>query len=251
MPADLIDAQILFPYSRARLVAPASRWPAATAPSTPRSPTRPTRPSRSSTPRSTPRARRRSTVALPADLATRLGDGWKVGLQDTFGEHQLGVWIADATGDRASGAAPTRGRLGRRPGRAPRRARTAQWAVVLEDRVGHRRRRRPSSRPRSRRRSPRRGGPRQGRSRRGRHGPLGRDRLATTQTLATGRERPRPRGLDLRRVRGGRGRPTSTRARRSRAARGRSRASSAPPRPARGAPRDRSGSSGSTTRASR
>jgi hypothetical protein len=32
-------------------------------------------------------------VQLPADLASRLGSGWTVGLQDTFGEHQLGVWI--------------------------------------------------------------------------------------------------------------------------------------------------------------
>ena len=35
-------------------------------------------------------------VQLPADLASRLGAGWKIGLQDTFGEHQLGVWITAA-----------------------------------------------------------------------------------------------------------------------------------------------------------
>ena len=35
-------------------------------------------------------------VELPADLATRMGSGWSVGLQDTFGEHQLGVWISAA-----------------------------------------------------------------------------------------------------------------------------------------------------------
>src|SRR4051794_12377075 len=35
-------------------------------------------------------------VKLPADLATRMGAGWTVGLQDTFGEHQLGVWISAA-----------------------------------------------------------------------------------------------------------------------------------------------------------
>ena len=40
-------------------------------------------------------------VKLPADLATKLGAGWSIGLQDTFGEHQLGVWI--------SGAVPTGG----------------------------------------------------------------------------------------------------------------------------------------------
>jgi hypothetical protein len=40
-------------------------------------------------------------VKLPADLGSKLGAGWSVGLQDTFGEHQLGVWI--------SGAVPTGG----------------------------------------------------------------------------------------------------------------------------------------------
>jgi hypothetical protein len=35
-------------------------------------------------------------VKLPGDLASRLGTGWSIGLQDTFGEHQLGVWITDA-----------------------------------------------------------------------------------------------------------------------------------------------------------
>ncbi len=32
-------------------------------------------------------------VKLPADLPAKLGAGWSFGLQDTFGEHQLGVWI--------------------------------------------------------------------------------------------------------------------------------------------------------------
>ncbi len=43
-------------------------------------------------------------VTMPADLATRLGAGWSVPLQDTFGELQLGIWLrgggvasADAT----------------------------------------------------------------------------------------------------------------------------------------------------------
>ena len=35
-------------------------------------------------------------VTLPADLATKLGDGWKVGLEDTFGEFQLKVWLDQA-----------------------------------------------------------------------------------------------------------------------------------------------------------
>jgi hypothetical protein len=32
-------------------------------------------------------------VDLPNDLAARLGSGWKVGLEDSFGEFQLGVWL--------------------------------------------------------------------------------------------------------------------------------------------------------------
>jgi hypothetical protein len=35
-------------------------------------------------------------VAFPADLATRLGSGWKVSLQDTFGELLLGIILKDA-----------------------------------------------------------------------------------------------------------------------------------------------------------
>ncbi|HET7471880.1 MAG TPA: hypothetical protein VFJ71_02035 [Candidatus Limnocylindrales bacterium] len=34
-------------------------------------------------------------VKLPGDLASSLGAGWSIGLQDTFGEHQLGVWITN------------------------------------------------------------------------------------------------------------------------------------------------------------
>jgi hypothetical protein len=32
-------------------------------------------------------------VSLPGDLAGRLGTGWKVALQDTFGEFQLALWL--------------------------------------------------------------------------------------------------------------------------------------------------------------
>jgi hypothetical protein len=32
-------------------------------------------------------------VDLPDDLATRMGKGWSVGLEDTWGEHQLGIWL--------------------------------------------------------------------------------------------------------------------------------------------------------------
>jgi hypothetical protein len=34
-------------------------------------------------------------VTLPADLAARLGTGWTVPLQDTFGEFQLGLWLRE------------------------------------------------------------------------------------------------------------------------------------------------------------
>jgi hypothetical protein len=36
-------------------------------------------------------------VDLPKDLATRLGNGWKVGLQDTFGEFQMQIWLKQNT----------------------------------------------------------------------------------------------------------------------------------------------------------
>ena len=34
-------------------------------------------------------------VALPTDLATRLGAGWSVPLLDTFGEYQLSIWLRE------------------------------------------------------------------------------------------------------------------------------------------------------------
>jgi hypothetical protein len=34
-------------------------------------------------------------VTLPADLEARLGTGWTVPLQDTFGEFQLGIWLRE------------------------------------------------------------------------------------------------------------------------------------------------------------
>ena len=35
-------------------------------------------------------------IALPADLASRMGSGWKLSLQDTLGEFQLGIWLRSA-----------------------------------------------------------------------------------------------------------------------------------------------------------
>jgi hypothetical protein len=44
-------------------------------------------------------------VDLPNDLATRLGTGWKVGLEDTLGEFQLKVWLANAGAGKGAGVA--------------------------------------------------------------------------------------------------------------------------------------------------
>ena len=35
-------------------------------------------------------------VTLPADLAGRIGGGWKTALSDTFGEYQTSIWLEDA-----------------------------------------------------------------------------------------------------------------------------------------------------------
>lgn len=44
-------------------------------------------------------------VSLPKDLATRLGAGWKVGLEDTLGEFSLKVWLANAAGGKGASTA--------------------------------------------------------------------------------------------------------------------------------------------------
>ncbi len=46
-------------------------------------------------------------VAMPSDLATRLGTGWTVPLQDTFGELQIGIWLREGgvASDAATAAA--------------------------------------------------------------------------------------------------------------------------------------------------
>lgn len=38
-------------------------------------------------------------VSLPADLAARLGSGWKTGMTDTFGEFQMGIWLRQGGGN--------------------------------------------------------------------------------------------------------------------------------------------------------
>jgi hypothetical protein len=44
-------------------------------------------------------------VDLPKNLATGLGAGWKVGLEDTLGEFQLKVWLANASGGNGAATA--------------------------------------------------------------------------------------------------------------------------------------------------
>ena len=43
-------------------------------------------------------------VELPDDLGARMGDGWSVGLEDTFGEFQLKIWLDQAAS--TAGPAP-------------------------------------------------------------------------------------------------------------------------------------------------
>lgn len=69
-------------------------------------------------------------VALPKTLASDLGTGWKVGLEDSFGEFQMGVWLkqnltapAATAVDAAAGWGGDRVAVVNGPGGA--------WAVVL------------------------------------------------------------------------------------------------------------------------
>ena len=51
-------------------------------------------------------------VSFPADLASRLGSGWKVSLQDTFGEFLLREWLEIAGGVPANAASDAAGGWG-------------------------------------------------------------------------------------------------------------------------------------------
>jgi len=42
-------------------------------------------------------------VSIPEDVAGEMGEGWSIGLQDTFGEHQLGIWLGGASTEAAAG----------------------------------------------------------------------------------------------------------------------------------------------------
>jgi hypothetical protein len=69
-------------------------------------------------------------VALPADLATGLGAGWKVAAQDTLGELQIGIWLREGGVDKETADAAAAGWGGDRlavlegPG--------GDWAVAIE-----------------------------------------------------------------------------------------------------------------------
>ena len=76
-------------------------------------------------------------VDLPDDLAAKMGTGWSVGLEDTFGEFQLKTWLdqqpAAAGSPKASDAAAGWGgdRIMLLDG--PNGA----WAIALADGMGH------------------------------------------------------------------------------------------------------------------
>ena len=150
------------------------------------------RPSRSSTPRSTRPARRRSRSTLPADLATKLGTGWSRAARGHVRR------VPDRRSGCARSASPPRrprrrGGLGRRPARGAERP-GRRLGGRLADGLGHATPTRPSSRPRRPRRSPRPAAPaRCSRARAAR--PAGSSSAATTPTLGKVAERPGPRRL--------------------------------------------------------
>ena len=68
-------------------------------------------------------------VSLPADLATRLGKGWTVSLEDTFGELQMGIWLAAGSPATAASTAAAAGWGGDRL--AVMEGPHGAWAVVM------------------------------------------------------------------------------------------------------------------------
>jgi hypothetical protein len=69
-------------------------------------------------------------VALPADLATRLGAGWSVPMLDTFGEYQLSIWLREAGVPAADVSSATAGWGGDRL--AVIRGPDDAWSVVMQ-----------------------------------------------------------------------------------------------------------------------
>ena len=68
-------------------------------------------------------------VSLPADLATRLGKGWTVSLEDTFGELQMGIWLAAGSPATSTSTAAAAGWGGDRL--AVIEGPDGAWAVVM------------------------------------------------------------------------------------------------------------------------
>ena len=69
-------------------------------------------------------------VDLPHDLATQLGDGWSVALEDTFGELQLGIWLRESGVDQPTKSTATTGWGGDRL--AVVEGPNGAWGVVIE-----------------------------------------------------------------------------------------------------------------------
>jgi hypothetical protein len=69
-------------------------------------------------------------VALPADLATGLGAGWKVAAQDTLGELQIGIWLREGGVDKETADAAAAGWGGDRL--AVLEGPAGDWAVAIE-----------------------------------------------------------------------------------------------------------------------
>ena len=70
------------------------------------------------------------SVAMPADLAKRLGPGWSVPLQDTFGELQLGIWLQEGGVDQATATAAAAGWGGDRL--AVLEGPAGAWAIAMQ-----------------------------------------------------------------------------------------------------------------------
>jgi hypothetical protein len=69
-------------------------------------------------------------VALPGDVATRLGTGWKVAAQDTLGELQIGIWLREGGVQSATADAAAAGWGGDRL--AVLEGPDGDWAVAIE-----------------------------------------------------------------------------------------------------------------------
>jgi hypothetical protein len=69
-------------------------------------------------------------VTLPADLTTKLGSGWSIGIQDTFGELQTGIWLKEGGVPPATADAAAAGWGGDRL--AVLNGPNDAWAVVMD-----------------------------------------------------------------------------------------------------------------------